>query len=38
METKHKDTLEQLRQGQLTDAVTATLESVGAELAKSYAS
>ncbi|MEO8150956.1 MAG: F0F1 ATP synthase subunit alpha [Bacteroidia bacterium] len=36
METKHKDALESLRQGQLTDEVTKTLESVGAELSKSY--
>jgi F-type H+-transporting ATPase subunit alpha len=37
LESKHKETLELLRQGQLTDAVIATLESVGKELAKSYA-
>lgn len=37
MESKHKDVLELLRQGQLTDAVTSTIEAVGKELATSYA-
>ena len=36
METKHKDVLDQLRQGQLTDEITKRIEAVGAELAKSY--
>jgi len=36
MEAKHKNILELLAKGQLTDEVTKTLEAVGAELAKSY--
>lgn len=36
METKHKDVLEQLRQGQLTDAITGKLEAVAKDLAKGY--
>ena len=36
METKHKNILELLAKGQLTDEVTKVLESVGVELSKSY--
>jgi F-type H+-transporting ATPase subunit alpha len=36
METKHKAVLEQLRQGQLTDEITKTLDAVASDLAKSY--
>ena len=37
METQHKDVLDALRKGQLTDDITKKLEQVGSDLAKQYA-
>lgn len=36
MEANHKDVLEQLRAGKLTDEITGTLEKVAAEVATQY--
>ncbi len=36
LETNHRDVLDSLRSGQLTDEVTATLEKVGADMSKQY--
>jgi F-type H+-transporting ATPase subunit alpha len=36
MDTKHRDVLDSLKAGKLTDEITAVLEKVGAELSSKY--
>jgi F-type H+-transporting ATPase subunit alpha len=36
MDAKHRDVLDTIREGKLTDEVTATIEKVGAELSSKY--
>jgi F-type H+-transporting ATPase subunit alpha len=36
MDAKHRDVLDTIQKGQLTDVVTSTIEKVGADLASKY--